>query len=79
MQKPLKIGRSYSVARSPDGTRIATVGSAQEKRIAIYRIPDIKCVAEFPMPYPSDVVFLPELNLVALGDWQAGVVVSFES
>jgi len=69
---PINVGGTASALRwSPDGKWL---GSVQRNRTAIYRIPELSCVAEFPLSYPSDISFCPELNVVALGDWQQGFV-----
>jgi WD40 repeat protein len=73
---PITSGGTGSALRfSPDGSWL---GSVQGKRTAIYRIPDLSCIAEFALPYPSDIAFSPELNLAVLGDWQNGIVIPTE-
>jgi hypothetical protein len=69
---PIKVGGTGSaLCWSPDGRFL---GSVQDKRIAIYQVRDFSCVAEFELPYPSDIVFCPRSNLVVLGDWEQGLV-----
>jgi hypothetical protein len=67
-------GTTCAICWSPDGQLL---GSVQDKRIAIYRVPDLSCAAEFALPYPSDLAFCPRSSLVVLGDWQQGLVVPF--
>jgi hypothetical protein len=73
---PIKVGGSGSaLCWSPDGRFL---GSVQDKRIAIYREPDFSCVAEFALPYPSDIAFCTKSKLVVLGDWAQGLVVAMD-
>jgi hypothetical protein len=37
----------------------------------------LSCVAEFALPFPSDLAFCPRSSLVVLGDWEQGLVVPF--
>jgi WD40 repeat protein len=68
-------GTGAAIRWAPDG---GLLGSVQDNRTAIYRIPDLLCVAEFPLPFPSDIAFCRQLQLAALGDWQQGIVVPLE-
>jgi hypothetical protein len=71
---PIKVGGTGSaLCWSPDGRFL---GSVQDKRIAIYRVPDFSCVAEFALSYPSDIAFCAKSNSVVLGDWEQGLVVA---
>lgn len=71
---PINVGGTGSaLCWSPDGRFL---GSVQDTRIAIYHVPDFSGVAEFELPYPSDIVFCPRSTLVVLGDWEQGLVVA---
>jgi WD40 repeat protein len=70
---PIELGGTGSALRwSPDSRFL---GSVQKKRIAIYQVPELSCVAEFASSYPSDIAFCAKSNLVVLGDWEQGTVV----
>jgi WD40 repeat protein len=67
-------GTTWAIRWSPDGRLL---GSVQDKRIAIYHVPDLSCIAELALPFPSDVAFCPKSGLIVLGDWEQGLAVPF--
>jgi len=73
----IAIGGTPTTLRwSPDGRWL---GSTQENRTVIYRLPQLSIAAEFPLSYACDVAFCSDLKLVVLGDWEQGLVTAFES
>jgi len=70
---PISIGGTGgALAWSPDGKLL---GSVQEEKTVIYRSDNLSYVAEFRLPYASDIAWSPGMNFVVLADWQTGLVV----
>jgi len=71
---PVELGGSGTALRwSPDGS---ILGSIQKKKIVLYRTNDLYCEHLFSLEYPSDVAFSPKGEMIALGDWETGLLVN---
>ncbi len=68
-------GMGNGLSWSPDGRYI---GLAQSKGAVVYEADKLKPVRDFSVPYASDIAFATQGNLLAIGSWQAGLVISLD-
>jgi WD40 repeat protein len=64
-------GTGSALAWSPDAAHVILV---EVRGFSFRRAEDLREVGWFPSAYPSAVAFAPSNDLIALGDWQAGLV-----
>jgi hypothetical protein len=65
-------GSGSDLAWSPDDSRIASV---QKEAVVEYSWPRLDQIWSMPMTYPSAVEYSPQGDRLAIGSWNAGVVV----
>jgi WD40 repeat protein len=66
-------GTGHALSWSTDGGLIASV---QDQNIVFFTWPGLTKMHELALSYPSDVVFSPRGDILAIGSWQVGWVLS---
>jgi WD40 repeat protein len=66
-------GTGHALCWSTDGRLI---GSVQDQNIVFYTWPGLRKMHELALAYPSDVAFSPRGDVLAVGSWQVGWVLS---
>jgi WD40 repeat protein len=69
-------GTGHALGWSADGRLI---GSVQDQIVVFYAWPGLGRMHELALAYPSDVAFSPCGDVLALGSWQAGWVLSADA
>jgi len=66
-------GTGHALSWSTDGRLIASV---QDQNIVFFTWPGLRKMHELALSYPSDVAFSPSGDILAIGSWQVGWVLS---